>query len=296
MKFSTAILLLIILSFGCSRRPKDILSEDRMVAVMADIRIAEAFDRSGESYDYLQGKSSELLGRGILMHHGVTVEEMDSTIAWYGRNMDEYAKLNKKIDEELSRRQMKYARAAGESENEGSSADLWPYSHHFVVDDKSLSDGIIVNIPVTDLAPGDKITWKMMTQGASSRSLTLGVNYEDGTSEISKVNNRSLDKWVETSIQTDSTLNVNRIFAVASFEHSLPIIFIDSVQLIHFPLNRDDFQRNYNQRKVAPAGRRIVLPPDTSANSSLVPDSIIDSPSLSTENSRGVSTLRKRLK
>ncbi len=292
MKHLPAILLLFIMSFGCSQRPKDILSEEKMVAVMTDIRIAEAYERSGNAYEYLNGQSRELIGRGVLMHHGVSVEEMDSTIAWYGRNMDEYAKLNKKIDIELSKRQLKYAKAAGESENDGSSSDLWPYSRYYVIDDNSLSDGIIASFPVTELSPGDKITWKMMTQGATSRTLTLGVNYEDGTSEITKISNGGFDKWIETSLQTDTTLNVTQIFAIASFEHSRPRVFIDSLQLILMPYNRNEYQMSGYKRKVGPAGRKIILPPDTSANSSLVPDSIIPMPSLSTEKRRGVKTLR----
>lgn len=292
MKYTATILLITILFVGCSRRPKDILSEDKMVAVMADIQIAEAYERSGNANEFLQGKNRELLGRGILMQHGVTVEEMDSTLAWYGRNMDEYSKLYKKIDAELNKRQLKYARAAGESENEGPSADLWPYGRHFVVDDRSMTDGIVVNLPVTELSPGDKIIWKMTTQGATGRNLTLGVDYSNGTSEISKITNRSFDKWVEASIQTDSTLTVERIFAIAGFEHTAPRVFVDSVQLLHLPFNRDEYQRNGFQRKVGLAGRKIILPPDTSENSSLVPDSIISKPSLSTEKSFGVSMRR----
>ncbi|MDE6018397.1 MAG: DUF4296 domain-containing protein [Muribaculaceae bacterium] len=296
MKHLPAIFLIILLSFGCTKRPKDILSEEKMIEVMADLRIAEAYERSGDAYEYLHGQSREMIGRGVLMHHGVSVEVMDSTIAWYGRNMDEYAKLNKKVDAELSKRQIKYAKAAGESENENASTDLWPYSHHFVVDGNSLSDGLIANIPVTELSPGDKITWKMMTRGNSERNLTLGVNYDDGTTEISKINNNSLDKWIEISIHTDTLLNVSRIFAIATFGHSDRRIFVDSVQLLHLPFNRDDYGMNFYQRKIGPAGRKIVLPPDTSTNSNLVPDSIIPIPSSSTANNRGVKTLRNRLK
>lgn len=295
MKYLSAILIVICLSAGCSKRPKDIIDEDKMVSIMADIQIAEAYDRSGDANEYLDGKNRELLGRGILMQHGVSVEEMDSTLAWYGRNMDEYSKLYKKIDIELNKRQQKYAKAAGETEKEGSSSDLWPYSRHFVVDNRSLVDGIVVNIPVTDLAPGDKITWKMTTDGAEVRSLTIGVDYENGTSELSKITNRSMDRRVETSLQTDSLLRVDRIFAIANFEHAKSKVFVDSVYLTHQPFNREEYHKKGFQRKVGLAGRKVVLPSDSSTNSNLVPDSIISKPSLSTENNRGVSTLRKRL-
>lgn len=282
----------LLLSVGCSKRPKNILSEDKMVKVMVDLQLAEAYERSGNAHDYLKGKDREMLGRGILMQHGVTVEEMDSTLAWYGRNMDEYPKLYKKIDAELNKRQLKYARAAGESENEGSSADLWPYSRHFVLDDKSLTDGLVIDIPVTDLAPGDKITWKMLVDGASSRSLSIGVDYENGTSEVYKISNSSFDKWSELSLQTDSTLSVNRIFAIAEFRNPTRRILIDSIQLLHYPFNHEEYRKSGFQRTIRPAGRKMVLPPDTSANSSKVPEAMLSKPSLSTEKSLGVSTLR----
>lgn len=291
-KYLSILLSVILLSVGCTKRPKDILSEDKMVDVMVDLQIAEAYERSGNSNDYLNGKDREMLGRGVLMQHGVTVAEMDSTLAWYGRNMDEYPKLYKKIDAALNKRQIKYARAAGESENAGSFADLWPYSRHFIVDERSLTNGIVANIPVTEVAPGDKLTWKMIVEGASMRNLTLGVDYENGTSEIYHVSNRTFDKWVEISLQTDTTLSVNRVFAIADFGNSLKKILVDSIQLSHLPLNREDYQKVGFQRTILPAGRKIVLPPDTSANSSNVPEAMLSKPSLSTEKSLGVSTLR----
>lgn len=295
MKYLSLIIITLFLATGCSKRPKDIIDEDKMVAIMADIQIAEAYERSGDASQFLNGKNREMLGRGILMQHGVSVEEMDSTLAWYGRNMDEYAKLYKKVDIELSKRQAKYAKAAGESEKEGPTADLWPYGRHFVIDNKSLTDGMVVSFPVTDLSPGDKITWKMHVDGASSRFLTLGVDYENGTSELTSINDRGMEKWVEASLQTDSLKSVNRIFAIADFEHGNNRVYIDSVNLIHIPFNRDQYNKSGYQRKVGLAGRKIILPPDTSENSNLVPDSITASPSSSIENNRGVRILRKRL-
>lgn len=283
-------MLIAVIATACDRRPKNILSEDKMVAVMADIQIAEAYERSGEADSYLHGENRELLGRGVLLKHGVSVEEMDSTIAWYGRNMDEYAKLYKKIDEELNRRQQKYAKAAGEVEREMNSNDLWPYGRHFIVDDNSMTDGIIASIPVTDLQPGDKITWKFRVMGASAAMLSLGVDYDNGSSEIYKLSERGMDKWVEASIQTDTTLVANRIFAIADFDRISSRVLIDSMQLIHVPINRNEYNQNGFKRLIPPAGRKIVLPPDSSANSNLVPDSITLSPSSSTGKSLGFKT------
>lgn len=291
-KCLSVLFLFVLMSTGCNDRPKGILSENEMVQVMADIQIAEAYERSGNANGYLQGQNRELLGRGVLMEHGISVEEMDSTIAWYGKNMDEYSKLYKKIDAELNKRQLKYARAAGESDNEGSLADLWPYSRHYVVDQHSLTNGLIVNIPVTELAPGDKLTWKMIVEGASTRNLTLGVDYENGSSEVYKMANRAMDKWVEVTLQTDSTNTVDRIFAIADFDNPTNRVLIDSIQLYHTPLNHEEYRKGGYQRSIRPAGRKIVFPPDTSTNSNRVPEAMTDKPSPSTGKSLGVTTRR----
>lgn len=277
---------------GCSDRPKDILPEDKMLDVMTDLQIAEAYIQSGDAPVEMQGANRDKIGLAVLKRHGVTEEEMDSTLAWYGRNMDEYAKLYKKIDERLAKRQQKYAKAAGESERDSQGMDLWPYGRHLAVSDLSSTDGIIISLPAEDIAPGDKITWKMRAQGASSREMTLGVEYADGSSAIVKNSSFSGDPWVQTAVQTDTLLTPTRIFGTVRFESSYPVVFLDSIQLSHQPRNDNEFDRSGFQRRVGPMARKIILPPDTSSNSSLVEDSIKARPSASISKSLGLRTRR----
>lgn len=280
----------VLLAVSCSDRPKDILSEDKMLDVMTDLQIAEAYDRSGESPREFQGYGKEKLGLGVLQQHGVTEEEMDSTLAWYGRNMDEYAKLYKKIDERLAKRQQKYAKAAGESESLDGGLDLWPYGRHLVIDEHSFTDGIVINIPAEDLVPGEKLIWKMRVQGATSRHMTLGVDYSDGSASIVRNTAYSSGPWIETALHTDTVLTPSGIFGVVNFGVDHPRVFVDSIQLLHQPRGKGDADRIGLQRRIGPALRTIILPSDSVANSSLVEDSIRRKPSLSTSNSLGVKT------
>lgn len=282
-----------LLLAGCSDdRPEDILSEDKMLDVMTDLQIAEAYDRSGSVPLDLQGSSTGKLGLAVLRQHGVTEEEMDSTLAWYGRNMDEYAKLYKKIDERLAKRQRKYAKAAGESDKELMSADLWPYGWHLVISDLSFADDIVMSIPGDQVVPGEKLTWKMRVQGSSSRQMTLGVDYPDGTSVIVKNSNYSSDLWVETVLQTDTAQTPVRIFGTLKLRSNYPRAFVDSIQLTHQPVPAGEHDRLGLQRRIGAARRKISLPSDSTANSSLVEDSIRFRPSVSTSKSLGVSTRR----
>lgn len=264
MKGWSIFLVILVVMASCSKRPDDIIEEDKMVEIMADLQIAEAYSRFGKAEPSMDGSNRELLGRGILMEHGVTVEEMDSTLAWYGRNMDEYAKLYKKVDERLARMQQKYARAAGESNDNGPSTDIWPYGRHFVIDRNQTTDGMVVSIPVPEIETGDKLTWKMRTFGASSRKMTLGVDYDNGRSEMVSISNRALEPWIETSLQTDSLRSVTRIFAILEVERNSPRVFIDSVQMLHHPFSREEYQtRGYQHSIGAPAKTVRSLPADT---------------------------------
>lgn len=265
MKNWCIIFILATLLPSCSNRPKDIIPEDEMVEIMADIQIAEAYERSGKNIDQnMQGSNRELLGLGVLMQHGVTEEQMDSTLAWYGRNMDEYAKLYEKVDRRLAKLQQKYAKAAGEVENQGPRSDIWPYGRHFVVDRNQLTDGLVVNIPVPNLSAGDRLIWKMRIHGASSRHLTLGVEYDNGRMEIVDNMSRDMEPWVETMLQTDTLSTVTNIFAILQLEHSAPRVFIDSIQLIHYPFSIEEYHKAGYQRKIgAPARFEKELPIDT---------------------------------
>jgi len=259
------LIILIAMLWSCSDRPKDIIPEEKMVEIMADLQIAEAYERNGKNMDQnMQGSNRELLGRGVLMQHGVSVEQMDSTLAWYGRNMDEYAKLYTKVDERLAKLQQKYAKAAGESQNNGPSSDIWPYGHHFVVDRNQLTNGLVVNIPVPDLSTGDRLIWKMRTHGASMRHLTLGVEYDNGRMEIVDNNNREMEPWVEATLQTDTLSSVTNVFAILQLEHSAPRAFIDSVQLIHYPFSIEEYHKAGYQRKIGVPRHKIEkLHPDS---------------------------------
>lgn len=295
-KYVFPISALCLLAAACSDRPENILSEDKMIDVMTDLQIAEAYDRSGASLQDNHGTRVEGIGLRVLKAHGVSEAEMDSTLTWYGRNMDEYAKLYKKVDERLAKQQQKYARAAGESESQNAGMDLWPYGRHLVADARSFTDGIVMSIQAEELVPGEKLTWKMRVQGMSSPQLTLGVDYSDGSSAIVKNAAYSSSLWIEAELQTDTVLDVSRIFGVVNFGPDDRRVFVDSIQLTHQPRGNGEFDRSGLQRRVGAARRKTVLPSDSTANSSLVEDSIISKPSLSTSNSRGVNTRLKRLK
>lgn len=245
------LILSILLPFAvvlssCSDRPKGVLGESDMVDLIADIETAEAYTQtqSGPSHDET---ARQQITNFILDKHGITKEEFDSTMTWYGRNIDEYQKLFEKVDKILAVRQQK---ATG-SNDDVRISDLWPYSRHLLIDDNSASDNVIFSIPAGDLEKGSMLNWKMRLRNSSGGDALLGVDYDNGsTAYISQsvMGNRQIDM----TIQTDTGKIVRRIYGYFHINSDMEKpMWIDSISLTSQPYDSTKYYqisrlRNYN--------------------------------------------------
>lgn len=260
-KLLTFLLLLTILS-ACSKRPEGVLSEKEMVDIMADIQIAQAMadtryrtPGTGSNVDYSQ------LTEGILAAHNVSREELDSTLSWYGHNMDSYSDLYTKVDKELRKRAKKYAGSHEKQKKAvGDDRDLWPYLNHALLSKRSASPALFLSIDKPLLNKGDKVVWKLRINSTmASTTSVLGAEYSDGTTGY-VVRHNSGRRNIETEFQTDSSKTVKRLFG--SFrparEGDLPL-WVDSISLRksaldsmeYFKLNQQIFYRGPSKRKSA---------------------------------------------
>lgn len=247
-----AVALLVISSIfiaSCERRPKDVLSDDEMVSLLADLQLAEAYaDVNGGGADHTSLRIR--LADGVLAAHGVTKSELDSTLVWYGKNIDEYNELFKKVDKQLESRRRAML-ADSESSTDESEGSVWPYSQHMVISKLGDSDNIRFSIPMNEGKKGDVMTWKLKLNHSSDLSGMIGVDYSDGATSI--VNRRTMgnDK-VELRLQTDSSRVVTRLFGVVRVNQlsALPL-FVDSISLIVTPLDTNRYY-SFNAQTLIP--------------------------------------------
>ena len=84
------------MSAACVRRPDGVLSDKDMVSLVADMELAEAYVQTGS-----RGAGEEeraALVDYVIKKHGLTREEFDTTMAWYGRNVDAYYDLCESVE------------------------------------------------------------------------------------------------------------------------------------------------------------------------------------------------------
>ncbi len=242
-----------LLVVSCNKRPKGVLSDDEMVGLIADMQVAEVYMQQHNS-GYYNDSVRDSAVQWALDKHGLSKADFDSTMTWYGRNIDDYLNLFGKVDAELAKRQNK---AIGETEKNLVSADLWPYSRHIMISENSPSNGLAFSLPLNDLSKGERITWKMRLRGLPSGNVLLGVDYDNGTSSYMYQSPNGNSK-IDMTLQTDSSYNVKRVFGYVRVkeDHSLPV-WIDSIALQRIPIDSTEYYRIHSQRRYSGLHKRV---------------------------------------
>lgn len=249
------VVVALLLGAGCNKRPKGVLSDDEMVGLIADMQIAEVYMQQHNS-GYYNDSIRDSAVQWALDKHGLSKADFDSTMTWYGRNIDDYLNLFGKVDAELAKRQN---RAIGETEKNLVSTDLWPYSRHILISENAPSNGLAFSLPLNDIPKGERITWKMRLKGLSSGSVLLGVDYDNGMSSYTYQTQNGNSK-IDLTLQTDTAYNVKRVFGYmrTKEDHSLPI-WIDSIALQQLPLDSTEYYRIHSQRKYSGFHKQVKV-------------------------------------
>ncbi|MDE5874435.1 MAG: DUF4296 domain-containing protein [Muribaculaceae bacterium] len=236
------------------------MSEKKMVSLMADLQLADAY--SGMHYYGSDGEEQRLaLARSVLSSHGVTQEQLDTTLAWYGRNMDDYSELFAKVDRELLIRKKRMMKEDASSANIMDGDNLWPYGKNGVISSLGLSNGWTISLPAPEMEKGERLRWAFHLAEYADYSAALGVEYTDGSGETTTLN-RSGNVSFEMTLQTDTAKNVERIYGSFRLKNrnSLPL-FADSIRLERLPFDSLEY-KNFRQQKRYAAPRHIEVKKD----------------------------------
>lgn len=241
------------LLWSCSDRPSGVLDEKKMVSLLVDMEIAEAYSNNEATSSH---KKLEI-GQQVLESHGVSEESLDTTLAWYGRNMDEYTALFDKVDEEILRRKKKYDLEPIEGLKV--SDNLWPYSSHLVISPLSEYDALIFSIPQPEIEKGDIIKLSFSLPNPNGVKGTFGVEYSEGDGESIQTNVSNRRK-IEVELQTDTSKSVARLFGFMTLKDvkNQPV-YIDSISIITESLD----SLNYRSKKRSQKHFGVMLPQKT---------------------------------
>lgn len=237
------VIILMMINVACGDRPRVVLDEKKMVALMVDMEIAEAYAQENG----LTTKEKNEIGKRVLASHNVSEERLDTTLVWYGKNLDEYTKLFEKIDKELEKRKFRYSE--NPFENIANATNLWPYQRDVMITKKGDNDGLVFSFRDPMIEKGEIIKLTFALPARNSGKGILGVEYIDGSGEAlsSNFNHKS---HVEIELQSDTSKTVARLYGSLLFkERETFPVYIDSISLNLQPMDSTSYRLKKRNQK-----------------------------------------------
>ena len=230
------------LAAGCSKRPEKVLPESKMVDFLTDMIVADAYEQSAGSS--MPDSLRRTLGERVMKAHGIDRETLDSTYAWYSRNLDDYAALYSKVDKRLLAERKKQG-GSGAPESEGN--DIWPLPPHVMFTPMAASDALIMEVPGETLEKGERVEWKMRLSTPRKVEMTLGVEYTDGSS-TQIVREFSSDRKPTVTLNSDTGRVARRIYGVVEVKRESMPLWADSIQLNKLPFDSTQYSNSWSQK------------------------------------------------
>lgn len=229
---------------GCRKGNDMVIGEEDMASLLADLHMAEA--AVDLNYSKFPDDSTRLaLRQSVYVAHGVTPEQVDSSIGWYGHHLEEYMKVYDRTIEILKDRQKDLLASSMEHiVMEGDSVNIWPLSSHFEFSQRSPSRMITFNIePDSTWRDRDVFILKYYLFSAKDPVITrIAVLYADGS--VAYNTGFSRDKGTaDCNIRVDSLRKPQRIVGtIIATPRENETVRLDSISFVRM---RNSLYRGY---------------------------------------------------
>ena len=253
---------------ACNKVPSEVIQPDEMALLMADVHTSEAVVEL--NWDQFRTDSAkQVLKESVYAAHGVTAEQVDSSLAWYGRNityyMDVYDNTIAILEKRLIERGNKVAAAAAMS-IAGDSVDVWTGPRFMRIYDRLPSKNVLFGYERDrNWQRGDTYTWRAKFLNNSDGTIwQIVAEYSDGTVEFIE-NEVQGEGWKEIAMISDSTADLTRVYGFIE-PNNTPgtTMTLDSIEIVRKRTDRDNYARRYRQKRILEVLPKVEI--DTAGN------------------------------
>ena len=234
--------LIILFVTACSRVPKGIIPERKMQQIVTDMHLVEAIINSDPSA-YSTNEEKKALYQSVFDKHRVTEAKYDSSLIWYGKNLDVYmqvynmalAEVNQKI-EQIGPIEPDRVYIPNQD-----SVDIWSIGRYHEFTPTSLSNTVIFNFREREEYSSGSIfvlglhIWGLAAGLLSSIEVHLHAEQRDTT--IVLKNTILNDGYSETILRSIPTQRVSQVYGYIRFNGStLPYykIYVDELCMMKY--------------------------------------------------------------
>lgn len=281
-RIDTVVVLLavVLLATACSKVPSAVVQPDEMALILADMHTAESVMELNRTV-YLTDSSKQAFRQSVYLRHGVTSEQVDSSLAWYGRNITYYMDVYDKTIEILERRLIESGnRVAAEAALSvaGDSVDVWQGARYIDVNDRLPSKLIAFSYSRDpNWERGDSYTWRAkFFNNTEGRQCVMVAEYADGSVEM-LTQQLAGDGWKEISLFTDSTADATRVYGfIEAPNRPGTSMRLDSVEMVRKRVNPTAYSRRYMMRRLRTKFNPVEISADAAPSDSVAVESTPD--------------------
>lgn len=130
----------ILLVLACDRTPRGVLSARQMEDLLVDIHKSEALIENGTMVKFNTPDKKEALRESIFRKHHTDKAQFDTSLMWYGRNLDKYIRIYDNVIARLREQEAKVSGGTAEetkptatvTSRPGDSVDVWQLEKSFI--------------------------------------------------------------------------------------------------------------------------------------------------------------------
>ena len=249
MKKLVYLIIALFVLAACSHDPDYVIGEKDMVDLLVDVHKAEAVIESNYN-QYSSKADKKKLREAVFLKHGITQEQFDTNLVWYGHHIEDYMKIYEQVVERLKAENEEAKKLLAEDNSQtmsqpGDSVDVWKQRRAHVFDTRQAS-----NLLTFDIAPDEnfrtrdyfELRFKVLLLPKLSVKPQVYLAGRHINHDI-VYNQLDIDRegWHSLPLQTDSAMALSRIngYIVLPMQTVPGTMYVDSLTLI---------RRHYNDR------------------------------------------------
>lgn len=269
-------LTLVLLLFSQCRRPHNVLSEDKMKAILHDMLLVDVYTER----EYQPDSVVLLYYESVLAHHGVSRATYDSSLVWYGKHAPILQRLYEDLEQEVEAHKaqldtlladsLHYERPRYEPQS-----TLWAKQQrlllhnrsHFQLHEQSIGE-------IHDLKEGDTLLWQAVAfpplQSGEELLLTLYLKHDSGTllqkltDTIPHGTQLLQALFLPTDLLPGSPVNADLHITLLTHPDSIPLLhLLDRLSLKILNKETEETLEPDSTQIAIPKDSLITLPEDT---------------------------------
>lgn len=273
MKRALFVILSILIMASCHRHPDYVIGEKEMEDLLVDIHKAEAVIESNYNI-YNNNATKKKLREAVFLRHGVTQEQFDTTLVWYGHHIDKYMEIYDRVAERLRAENEEAKKLLAEENSQtmtqpGDSVDVWKQKRFHLFDSRLPSNLLTFDIATDEnfrIRDYFELRFKvlMLPELNVKPQVYMAVRHANNDLAYNWVDVEK-EGWCTLSVQADSAKSISRVFGYIVLPMQLvpEKMYVDSLTLIRRHYNDRipavDNQKTFSDRPLSPSERKPRL-------------------------------------